>query len=798
MAYDFSAECSSGQTLYYKITSNEAPYTVELTSEYEYGGYYTYPVGNLVIPEMVEYNNITYSVISIGEYAFQNCPELTSVAISNSVTSIGEGAFFSCRGLTSATIPNSVTNIGLSAFSRCNVLTSITIPNSVTSIDENAFGYCISLTTVNYNATNCTSMGRGFSPFYGCDALTTLNIGSNVTNIPNYAFYACSGLTLIEIPNSVTNIGDQAFYECSGITSVTIGNSVTSIGYGAFSGCSGLTSITIPNSVTSIGGGAFYGCSGLSSVTIPNSVTNIGGQAFYECSGLTIVNFNATNCTSMGGGYSPFYGCDALSALNIGSNVINIPDNAFYACSGLTLVEIPNSVTNIGDLAFGECSGITSVTIGTGVTNIGYGAFSGCSGLSTVNFNATNCTSMGTGNGDFPFYGCDALTTLNIGENVTNIPTNAFYINYEERSYSVYYSGSIAQWCGITFGEYPFEKYDLYIGNNLVTNLVIPETVSEIKSYAFCDAHSITTLSIPGTLRTIGTSAFSRTSLSSIIIPNSVERVGSSAFYHCENLATVFFNVRNCDESDEGIFYGCPSLSVVTMGEDVTMLPNYMFYESFSIDTIYSLAVNPPELSGYTFDPQLSLNIPVMVPCGTVSIYSEADFWYNFRRIQQAPGCGQTYTITVLSNNNDFGSVSGSGIYQEQTQVSLTATPETGYTFLYWSDGSTENPHSITVTSDATYIATFVAENGIDESAVSKITIFPNPATDLLNITSSETISGIEIVNVMGQVVKRMEGNSDNAVCDVEELTAGVYVVRIHAAKSDTSTTLSVRRFVKE
>ena len=84
--------------------------------------------------------------------------------------------------------------------------------------------------------------------------------------------------------------------------------------------------------------------------------------------------------------------------------------------------------------------------------------------------------------------------------------------------------------------------------------------------------------------------------------------------------------------------------------------------------------------------------------------------------------------------------------------------------------------------------------SGISQDGTAEISVFPTPVTDILNITSSETISEIEIINVMGQVVKRIEVNSDSAVCDVEDLRSGVYVVRIHAA----STTLSLRRFVKE
>ena len=183
--------------------------------------------------------------------------------------------------------------------------------------------------------------------FNGCSSLTTLNIGNNVQDIPDYAFSDCSGLTRVTIPNSVTSIGSSAFYNCTSLTSVTIPNSVTSIGWNAFSGCSGLTSITIPNSVTSIGGGAFSGCSGLTSVTIPNSVTSIG-------------------------------------------------NGAFSGCSGLASVTIPNSVTSIGDYAFSGCSGLTSVTIPSFVTSIGSSAFSGCDNLTSVISEITEPFNCGT------------------------------------------------------------------------------------------------------------------------------------------------------------------------------------------------------------------------------------------------------------------------------------------------------------------------------------------------------------------------------------------------------------------
>ena len=173
-AYDFKVD-----GIYYNITS-ESDYEVEVTYRENYKESYS---GDIVIPESVTYNGITYSVTTIGDRAFYRCGDLTSIELPNSVMSIGENAFYVCENLTSIDIPNSVTSIGEGAFFNCRSLTSIDIPNSVMSIGKKAFYYCESLTS-------------------------------------------------IKIPNDVTSIGDRTFYYCSSLISVTIGDCCTSIGEG--------------------------------------------------------------------------------------------------------------------------------------------------------------------------------------------------------------------------------------------------------------------------------------------------------------------------------------------------------------------------------------------------------------------------------------------------------------------------------------------------------------------------------------------------------------------------------------
>ena len=290
-AYDFKSD-----GLCYNILSEEDR-TVEVTY-YRSGVDNEYYVsGNIEIPRRVIRNSKTYTVTSIGSFAFGYCTNLTSVTIPNSVTSIGDSAFYNCTGLTSITIPNSVTSLGAQAFYGCRSLTSVTIGNSVTSIGRYAF-------------IDCTS-------------LTSVTIPNSVTSIGSYAFYRCTNLTSVTIPNSVTSIGQETFSSCSSLENInvdpenadyssidgilynkdatrlitcpgarrnmTVPTYVTSIENSAFSGCTNLTSVKIGNSVTSIGDCAFSGCSSLTSVTIGNSVTSIGNWAFTSCDNLKTI-----------------------------------------------------------------------------------------------------------------------------------------------------------------------------------------------------------------------------------------------------------------------------------------------------------------------------------------------------------------------------------------------------------------------------------------------------------------------------------------------------------------------------
>ena len=467
--------------IYYNILTDKTN-EVEVTS----GSSKKYS-GSVTILSTVTYNGTTYSVTSIGDWAFYECSGLTSVTIGNSVTEIGEFAFDGCTSLTSVTIPNSMTSIGDCAFRDCKSLTSVTVGNSVTSI--------------------------GVSAFADCSGLTSITIGNSVTSIGPWAFFQCSGLTSVTIGNSVTDIGECAFDGCTSLTSITIPNSVTSIGYGAFWSCSGLTSIVvekgntvydsreicnaiietatntlivgcqntiIPNSVTSIGDRAFSSCTGLTSIAIPNSVTSIGEAALIGCTGLTSVIVEEGNTI-----YDSRENCNAIieTATNtlikgcqnttIPNSVTSIGLDAFWGCEGLTSITIPNSVTEIGGGAFGECTGLTSIIIPNSVTSIGRYAFCECYGLTSVTI-GNSVTSIG----NWAFIDCFGLTSVTIGNSVTSIGEGAFAY-CESLKEVICYAEKVPQMGEEVFAYTPQSEATLYVLADALVDYKIAEQWKE-------------------------------------------------------------------------------------------------------------------------------------------------------------------------------------------------------------------------------------------------------------------------------------------------------------------------------
>ena len=681
-------------------------------------------------------------------------------SIPNSVISIKNKAFANCTGLTSVTIPNSVTSIGDSAFSGCTGLTSVTIGNSVTSIGNSAFYGCTGLISI--LIPNVTSIGS--SAFSNCSSLASVTISGGITKLSDELFYGCINLTSITLPDGITSIGYWAFRDCSSLSSIRIPNNVTLISYGAFYGCSGLISVSIPNGVTALSNELFRNCSSLTYVTIPNSVTSIGDEAFCYCRSLTSVTIG-NSVTSIG--YDAFRGCFKLTSVTINSNAIvsNSYDKSFgigsIFGSQVTEYVIGDSVTAIGTYAFsgflspyGDCKNLASVTIGKNVTSIGDYAFYQCESLTSVTINSNTIASKRytdseslidifgrqvlefvigdcvTSIGGYAFYNKDygaifnsCLKSVTIGKNVTSIGDEAFYNC--NRLTSVHIS-DLAAWCAISFGSNPLDyAHNLYLNGELVTDLVIPDSVTSIGDDAFRNCTSLTSVTIGNSVISIGNYAFRNcTSLTSVTIGNNVISIGNYAFADCGSLTSPVYNahvfafmptsysgaytIPNGIESIAGgAFSSCTGLTSVTIPNSVTSIGDYAFRGCSTLRYIYMIAQTPPSIGSYSFPLDGSPNDitkKIFVPCNSADDYKVA--WSDYADYIYAICSSYTINFVNWDGSNLQASQVTYGDMPQYTGATPTKPSDSQYTYTFagWT------PDIGPAVRSTTYKATFTAE----------------------------------------------------------------------------------------
>ena len=604
-----------------------------------------------VYDNTITQETIPNNVTSIGNNAFIGCKDLTTITIPDSVTSIGSSAFSGCTGLnkvnisniakwcaiqfgdssanplyyahhlyvngkevTELTIPGGVTSIGSSTFSGCTSLTTVTIPNNVTGIGGGAFSGCTGLTSVTIG-NGVTSIGR--SAFYGCTSIEKLTVGKpieqftlaqmtipkeklstvvitdNATKVKDNAFVGCNALTSVTIGNGVTSIGNAAFADCTALASIKTTDNIQHIGKdafkntawyaaqpdgiiylkkyalgyagelprettlkfksgtkviasSAFAGMQWLTGVTLPDSVAYINNAAFADCKNLTEVTIGNGVTRIEPNAFDGCVKLNKVTIN--NLAAWCGitfesnpvtvAHHLYLNKDEITELVIPDGVTSIEKDAFRGCTNITSVTVPDSVVTIGEGAFADCTSMLDVTIGKGVTRIEANAFDGCDNLKKVNIR------------------------------------------------------SLAAWCGITFDANPtMLAHHLYLNKTEITELVIPDGVTEIAKDAFHGCTDIKSLTIPDGVTSIGATAFKDcVSLAGVAIPASVSSVDANAFSGCSSLrhveikdldawcGIVFANsAANPLTYAKRIFKNCKELKTLAISDGVKSIGNYAF-----------------------------------------------------------------------------------------------------------------------------------------------------------------------------------------------------------------------------
>lgn len=269
---------------------------------------------------------------------------IKEIVIKDGITNIGDYAFFELKEVTSVSIPEGVTYIGNNSFRDLFALPSLTIPDGVTTLRDNAIRGCINLSSIDI-PESVTTIGE--NAFYDCWKLHSITIPSNVTEIKNSTFAYCHSLANINFPSGLTTFGNYVFIYCDSLVEIKIPNSVTTIGDKVFVDCINLISIEIPSSVTSIGESPFYGdCNNLSSIVVdkdnPCYDSRNNCNAIIETASNTLIS--ACNSTIIPG------------------DVIAIGNGAFHHCEYMTEITIPEGVTYIGNDAFAHCYNLTTIT----------------------------------------------------------------------------------------------------------------------------------------------------------------------------------------------------------------------------------------------------------------------------------------------------------------------------------------------------------------------------------------------------------------------------------------------------
>ena len=613
---------------------------------------------------------------------------VNTLIIGDDVEIIPSGAFQTFLFSGEIVIPNNVTTIGAAAFYRCCNIDSIYIGSNVSSIGGAAFGGCSTNRYVYFNARNCIFTCTNA---FGSPANLTIDIGDSVrviseeafmnTNIhslslssldtiKNRAFYNCDSIVSISL--NPKYIGDRAFGECGNLRTAILGEKLHVIKNGVFTNCVKLNNVSFIGRIDSIENDAFYDCRSLQSF-IFNNVRTIGSSAFADCDSLLTVNTNAHSI-----GSNAFANCDRLVSVTLGDSVQALGNGVFGGCFRLNNVSLGEGITSIGDSAFGGCIRLTKPELPNSLTTIGTRAFDGCG---DINGKLTFPASI-THIGDYAYNGVGNITEIEMkGSTPPTIHAHTFA--------AVDSLVTVSVPCGAVMNYYITDYWENF------PNIV------EAPPYR---------LTVSSNNEVMGTATVTQQPTCSN--HNAIIQATANASYHFHHWSDgVTVNPRQismtCDSTFEAIF-----------------IPNLSYIE---------VVCNDSTMGSVTGTGTYNYNAPVIL---TATSYTNYHFlcWNDGNTqnprylmatqdsIFTAIFVSNVSTISVGNNNPGWGTVNGSGIFYYQNQVVISATPVYGYHFTQWNDGNTQNPRTITVNQDSTFIANF-AVNIYSISAVSNNTV---------------------------------------------------------------------------
>lgn len=415
--------------------------------------------------------------------------KVSQISVPEGISVIGASAFENNVFVQKVILPEGVERIGARAFFNCQKLKEIIIPQSVIQFEYAAFANCPELTSIEL-PENTECIGKGV--FSGCQKLEKIKIPNNIKSIEGYVFENC-GIRESEIPESVKIIETYAFKDCTSLETICFKGAVDEIEHLAFDNCPNIKNII-----------ALSPFEGFRSKFKTKNILNI----YIE----DISALCAAKSSCIDAPYLLYVKNEEISDLVIPSDCTKIEEAVFANCKNLRSVTIPAQVTEIGEEAFYKCDILESVVFNDGLKIIGKRAFQNCGKLTSI-FLPESVSQVGL----YAFGWCENLDSVHITDIEEFCRTE--FGDFEKFGFKYKYSS-------------PFKKhYSLYLNGEIVKELTIPETVSEIGMGAFGMCKSITKLTIQEGVKIIKNYAFSNCpELRAVVLPKSVEEIYSGAF----------------------------------------------------------------------------------------------------------------------------------------------------------------------------------------------------------------------------------------------------------------------------
>ncbi len=542
------------------------------------------------IPSEIEGRRVT----GIGNKAFWNCKNLTSITVPDSVAYIQDEAFGYCTSLESVWIADGVTRLGDLVFLACSDLRSIKIPESVIEVGRNPFAgsgvesFILTPDHPTLATSDDVLFEKTSKTLISCSKNKTGEyiIPYGISDIGDYAFAYCGELISVVIPDSVNCIGDSAFIYANKLKSVDLPNSVNTMGKYSFYGCRSLTSIDISRNIKELEDSVFGLCGNITNITIPRGVTAIGREAFFGCINLASIDI-PDGISTIGDG--AFYGCVSLKSISLPDSVLLIGNMVFYQCSSLQRISLPPNVNSIGDGTFGECNNLISVGIPDGVTSIDKWAFWNCPDNLVLVVGRDSYAKQYAEEYSWAYTHLDGLAE------------NSKLLTYGDYNYAVKADGTAV-----------IVKYDPSVKGKLV----IPEEldgrkISEIGDYAFALCRTHESVVIPDCIEKVGLNPFARSNIisfyvspehptlavidgvlfdkvnkaliafpsdwsGSYAIPQGIKQINDSSFNGCVELSAISIPDSVLSIGD-GAFFGCINLTSVDIPQGVSFIGNNAF-----------------------------------------------------------------------------------------------------------------------------------------------------------------------------------------------------------------------------